>query len=96
MKKLYRMYFEYGRLGGLEGLFVAEESDVGDLIGREIYFGEVLGKHSNVYGKLEASDFTVVCDNQEVIDILVQAMRGESISGYNPFDYYEEDEDEEE
>lgn len=96
MKKLYRMYFDCGRMGSLEGLFVAEESDMQNLIGREIYFGEVLGKHSEVYGELEASDITVVSDDQNVIDILVQAVGSESISGYNPFDYYEEEEDEEE
>ena len=96
MKKLYRMNCDYGRMGSLYGMFVAEESDVEKLIGKTLYFGEVLGKHSDIYGELEASDITVVSDNQEVINILVQAIGSESISGYNPFDYYEEDEDEEE
>ena len=96
MKKLYRMNFDYGRMGSLQGLFVAEESDVENLIGREIYFGEALGKHSEVYGELEASNVTVVSDDQDFITKLVQVIGGGSISGYNPFDYYEQDGDEEE
>ena len=96
MKKLYEMNFDYGRMGTMQGLFVAEESDMQNLIGQEIYFGEALGKHSEVYGELEASYITVVSDDQEVINIIVQVIGSESISGYNPFDYYEEYEDEEE
>lgn len=90
MKKLYTMDFDYGRMGKLQGMFVAEESDVENLIGKTLYFGEVLGKHSDIYGELEASDIVVVSDDQDFITKLVEVIGGERISGYNPFDYYEE------
>ena len=67
MKKLYSFCWECGRMGDLEGLFIAEENEVKKLIGKEIYFGEVLGKHSEIYGDLEEKDITVKSDDQEFI-----------------------------
>ena len=75
----------------LDGLFVAEESDMNALIGKEINFGEVLGKHSEIYGTLEDGDITVKSDDQAFIDQLVEIIGNRSISGYNPFDFYDED-----
>ena len=46
-KKIQRAV-DFGRMGELQGLFVAEELDVQDLIGKEVYFDEVLGKHSEI------------------------------------------------
>lgn len=76
----------------LEGLFVAEESDMDALMGKEIYFGEVLGKHSEIFGPLEERDITIKNDDEDFINKLVDVIGGESISGYNPFDYYEDEE----
>lgn len=52
MLKLYRFHWDCGRMGNLEGLFVAEQSEVENLL-------------------------------------------GSTVSGYNPLDYFEPDEDEE-
>lgn len=93
MKKLYEMVWDCGRMGMLEGLFVAEESDMDALIGKEIYFGEVLGKHSEICGELEARDIDVKSDDQEFIEKLVKVIGHTSISGFNPFDYYEEEDE---
>ena len=91
MLKLYSFYWECGRQGNLEGLFIADTKDVETLIGKEIYFGEVLGKHSEIYGTLEEKDLSVESEDQEKI-IWLQGLLSNSISGYNPFDYYNEDE----
>lgn len=40
MLKLYSFYWDCGRMGNLDGLFVAEESTVESAIGKEVYFGE--------------------------------------------------------
>jgi hypothetical protein len=92
MKKLYELCWDCGRMGMLEGLFVAEESDMDALMGKEIYFGEVLGKHSEIFGPLEERDITIKNDDEDFINKLVDVIGGESISGYNPFDYYEDEE----
>ena len=90
MLKLYSFYWECGRQGDLDGLFIADSKDVEQLIGKQIYFGEVLGKHSEIYGTLEDKDLKVESEDQEKI-IWLQRLLSNTISGYNPFDYYHED-----
>ena len=94
-KKLYSFELDYGRSGYLEGLFIAEEDEIKNLIGKEVYFGEVLGKHSEVYDDMTEEMFTVIDVPSEVVSILEEKV-GANISGYNPLEYYEEAEDEEE
>ncbi len=85
MKKLYKFYWDCYRNGSLEGVFVAEESEVTDAMGSTAYFGEVLGKHSEVQGVLEEKDITLVTDNPEVIKVFEEHFQG-SI-GWNPLCY---------
>lgn len=94
MKKLYQFELDYGRSGYLEGLFIADDKDVNDLLGKEVYFGEVLGKHSEVVDDMTAEMFTEVDVPESVVNILEEKV-GTTISGYNPFDYLEEDDEEE-
>lgn len=96
MKKLYKFYWNCGRMGDLEGLFVADEIDIEAAIGSEIYFGDVLGKHSDIGDKLSRGDLKVKSEDQELIDKLVELFGGNNISGYNPLDYISEDENNEE
>ena len=83
---VYKLKFDCGRQGELEGLFVAPRSHVKKLIesGINVYFGEVLGKHSEVCGPVEASEIIFVSDNPEVIKVIEEF---DLQNGYNPFDY---------
>lgn len=85
-KAVYKFYADYGRQGELEGLFVETKKRVQALIESEVevYFGEVLGKHSEVYGKIEQKEIILVSDNPEAVDI-VEKYNLEN--GYNPFHY---------
>jgi hypothetical protein len=67
MKKLYRFTLDCGRQGELDGLFIEDEKEVERAIGKRVYFGEVLGKHSEICGDLEEEDFEVVTDDQDFI-----------------------------
>jgi len=91
MKAIYRFYWECGRMGDVEGLFIAEKEAVEKLIGKEISFGEILGKHSDVFGTLDSGDLEIKSDDQEFIAKFESIMGCGTISGYNPLDYYEED-----
>lgn len=92
-KKLYEFHWDCGRMGDVEGLFIAEEETVKEAIGKDVYFGEILGKHSDVHGTLDEGDLTVIDIPSFVVDILAERI-GWSISGYNPLDYiYDEEED---
>jgi len=40
------------------------------LLDREIYFGEIAGKHSEVYGTMEDDDFEIIEDKNQVKELL--------------------------
>lgn len=94
MKKLYSFYWDCGRSGDLSGLFIAEESEVQKILGKEVYFGEVLGKHSEIYDTIGIDDIKEVSSDTEKVEWL-ENLLGSTVSGYNPLDYFEPDEDEE-
>lgn len=94
MLNLYKFRWDCRRQGHVEGLFVADTEDVAEAIGHEVYFGEILGKHSEVYGILEDADLKVISDDQNLIKALIDACDGEyTISGYNPVNQYMCDKD---
>jgi len=90
MKKIYKFDWDCGRMGDLSGLFIADSAEIEKLIGKEIYFGEVLGKHSEVSGTLDKDDLTVQTDDQEFIKKFEKLIGTGTISGFNPLDYYDE------
>lgn len=92
-KGLYKFYWDCGRSGKLESIFVADAKEIENVFGREVYFGEVLGKHSEIYGTLEAGDFTLLTEDKSFIELFEKHI---GTVGYNPFDYIEEDEEEDE
>lgn len=86
------MHIDFGRMGEIEGLFIADNEAINNLIDKEIYFGEILGKHSEVITTMKNNHFTLITDDEKVVDIFI---KHNISSGYNPFDYLEEEEEEE-
>jgi len=95
MKKLFKFDFYKGRGGKIDGLFIATQEEVDSVIGKEVGLGDALGKHSDVYGTVEMSAIENVEINNEAVEFLYEKY-GSTISGYNPIDYVEEYEDEDE
>lgn len=87
---LYKFHWDCGRMGDVEGVFIATEKDVQAIIGEEIYFGEILGKHSEIYGQIQVGEITELSRDQLFIDKAFEIFGGNTISGYNPFDYRDE------
>lgn len=89
---LWKFFWDCGRQGEVEGVFKATKEEVANAIGKEVYFGEILGRHSEVYGTLEEGECEIISDNPLYVLNAIE-------SGYNPLDYiedeYTEDEDEE-
>jgi hypothetical protein len=77
---LWKFCWNCGRQGKVEGIFKATKDDVKDAIGEEVNFGEILGKHSEVYGVIEEGEINLVSDDPIVV---VNSKE----SGYNPLDY---------
>lgn len=93
MNKLYKFEVDYGRHGDLSGLFISSDEELNLLNDTTIFFGEVLGKHSEVWiDDFQWQDYcTVVSEDQDKINWLIELL-GYSISGYNPEDYFYIDE----
>ena len=87
---LYSFFVDCGRSGDLEGLFLATEEELQSIIGTKIWFGEVLGKHSEVQLVMKESYFSIVSDDADKIEWL-ESVLGNTISGFNPFDFINED-----
>lgn len=92
-KAVYKFFLDCGRMGFLDGVFVAIKSDVDKIIGKTIYFGEVLGKHSDIVYGITKDDIELVTDDPKVVMLFEEH---DLSSGYNPLDYYEEMDDEDE
>lgn len=88
-KAIYQMKFDCGRQGSLSGIFIADTAAMDELIKsrREVYFGEVLGKHSEICGRIESDEIT--CISAEA-DLVARFELLDMATGYNPFDYLED------
>lgn len=86
-KAVYSFYEDCGRMGDLSGVFLTEKRKVEELIGTEVYFGEVLGKHSEIYFVIEEPMIEMISDNPELIAIFEKYPQLES--GYDPVNIWE-------
>lgn len=90
MKGIYKFHWDCGRQGDVEGCFVADDSEVKSAIGKEVYFGEILGKHSEIYGTLEKDEIELTTTDPQVVSLFEQFKLA---SGYNPLEYLQEDQE---
>lgn len=86
MKAIFKLNFDCGRSGALSGVFVSTQERVNALInsGVDVYFGEVLGKHSEVFGPIEESEVEFITDDPNFIEIFEK--HGLE-TGFDPFNY---------
>lgn len=78
---IYKFRCDVGRMGILSGIFVADKRVIAALRGKNIYFGEVLGKHSDIDIDLDDNNIILVSDKPDIVD-LFQACDLEI--GHNP------------
>lgn len=84
-RQLYRFTFDCGRQGTLEGVFFADPDKVARAIGRGVHFGEALGKHSEIYGTLDAEEVTLLDVGEDLA--VLRRHAGLITSGYDPLEY---------
>jgi hypothetical protein len=84
-KRLIAFGADYGH-GEITGLFISTEEEVTAAIGSNVSFGEIAGKHSDVNITLKPEHFRVIEVSDDTIDDL-ETIMGNTVSGYNPFDY---------
>jgi len=89
---LYKFYWDCGRQGSVEGIFFSTPERIQKNLGNQVYFGEILGKHSEISGILEEEDVTLVTDDQDFVEKFRTFFPGGF--GYDPFEAMSvEDED---
>lgn len=66
-KKLYKFEMDCG-YGEVRGLFVEDEEVVNNAIGKELAFGEILGKWEPIGGPLEEDDLEILVSDKEEWD----------------------------
>lgn len=87
MRVLAKFYWDCGRMGAVEGLFICDKETLEQAYGRHVSFGEILGKHSEVYGTLTREDIVIKTEDQVFIDKLQDILGSSTLSGYNPLSY---------
>jgi hypothetical protein len=87
---LWQFEWDVRRMGRVRGLFVASDDEVKAAIGRDLYFGEILGKHSEIYGTLDEKDLKRLTDDPTFI---AKFKEYGCSSGYNPLKYFREEEE---
>jgi hypothetical protein len=83
-KAIYRIGFDFGRQGHLDGIFCRDKEEVTSAIGKEVYFGEVLGKHSECTWLIEEGEIEMVTDDPQAVEVFEKYSFD---TGYDPLDY---------
>jgi hypothetical protein len=87
---LWEFEWVFGRGGNVTGLFVASEEEIERNIGKYVYFGEIRGKHSEVYGTLDREDLTKIDLDSETVEKVTKIL-GTTWSGRNPLNHIKQD-----
>lgn len=87
---VYRFHWDCGRMGDVEGIFVASKEEVAAALGQHVFLGEVLGKHSEIHGVLDSQALTLLSDDPHFITVFKERKME---TGYNPLDYIGTEED---
>lgn len=89
---IYQFRKDFGRMGFIDGLFLARPADIEKIMGKTIYFGEALGKHSEIECEINETNIELKCDDKALVDrIFLSFNHSLTLCGYNPLDYYDED-----
>lgn len=83
-KILVKFTMDCGRMGVIDGLFICTDTELANVLGKEVDFGEALGKHSDISGCMSPEMFTIVSTNIRLIGLLLSTFDTETLCGYNP------------
>jgi hypothetical protein len=90
-RALWIFKWDVRRGGKVVGQFIATDEEVDTAIGSDVYFGEILGKHSEVRGTLDREDLRRVTDDEKFIRKCEELRL---LVGYNPLKYIRKEDEE--
>lgn len=68
----------------IEGIFVANEDAMKFILNKEIQFGEIAGKHSDLNWILDEDEITLISSDKDLVNLFKD---NNFATGINPFDY---------
>jgi G:T/U-mismatch repair DNA glycosylase len=85
-KGIYKLSLDCGRMGTLQGVFIATDRQVKELVSSkiEVYFGEILGKHSEVWSAIEKKHIKLLTTDSKAVEVVEKY---DLSNGVNPFNY---------
>lgn len=86
VRGIYRFEQSFDRSGTLYGIFVEETSIVDRLYGKEVHFGEILGKHSQVSATITKENLKLITTRYDFISGFMELKLD---TGINPLDFIE-------
>jgi hypothetical protein len=89
---IYRYSEYFGRMGSLDGVFVATDKEVAEAMGKTVHMGEVLGKHSDINAHITPETITRITEDPQFVKFFFDHI-GEV--GHNPIEQYDPDEEDE-
>ena len=88
IKALWKFNMSYGRSFYHQSLFIATKEEVEDMYGKGLYFGEIAGKHSEVFfDSIDAEAFEFITSSALVISIFKEH---DLETGHNPLEARQE------
>jgi hypothetical protein len=90
-ESIYEFFLDCGRMGELEGYFIATDKNVLDFITKEpeVHFGEVLGKHSDISAHIKGEHITKLSSDATEIQLIRRIFQcTATVMGFNPLDFY--------
>lgn len=88
MNGVYKFCAYFGRMGELNGVFVANEYEIDKLMGQTVYFGEALGKHSDIHCVITEENTQLITQDETIIQLFLD---NDLTTGFNPLDYVDDD-----
>lgn len=85
-KVLWHFYWDCGRMGFVESYFIATPEEVVSHYGEELWFGEILGKHSEIHGHFDEEDLKIISTDPSFVR---QFEKEIGSTGHNPLEYLE-------
>lgn len=91
-KHIYRFNLDCGRMGEITSILVSTPAQIEAIAGKHVNFGEVLGKHSEIYFDVSPTQFTAVTSDELAVEMFEKFGLW---TGLDPFAYVDEEEEQE-
>lgn len=85
-EKLLVRFYSDQYYGSIDGLFITTREMYDKCIGKYVYFGEVLGKHSEVDLTISEDDLEIISNDPDLISKLGDLFKGNTLCGSHLFD----------